>query len=185
MPISTERWNVYYLFYPFWSLHYHWKGLLKKPPQSELQIFCACEPVGLGLWGLRFLKFWKNRDQYITNMCWNEKKKSQKKIGYSESTQIWVDMKCPNSWKKKFYIEKNTKSQNGKISDQKKIGHSTSTQTRVDMKCPNSWKKNSNNPKCEKNTTLYNAILRIARNFLETTENIKISTHPFYHINLG
>ena len=37
-----------------------------------------------------------------------------------------------------------------------------------------------------KNTyTLYNAILRIARNFLETRENIKISTHPFYHINLG
>ena len=33
--------------------------------------------------------------------------------------------------------------------------------------------------------TLYNAILRIARNFLETGENIKISTHPFYHINLG
>ena len=34
-------------------------------------------------------------------------------------------------------------------------------------------------------TTLYIAILRIARNFLETRENIKISTHPFYHINLG
>ena len=33
--------------------------------------------------------------------------------------------------------------------------------------------------------TLYNAMLRIARNFLETRENIKISTHPFYHINLG
>ena len=33
--------------------------------------------------------------------------------------------------------------------------------------------------------TLYNAILRIARNFLETRENIKISTNPFYHINLG
>ena len=32
--------------------------------------------------------------------------------------------------------------------------------------------------------TLYNAILRIAKNFLETKENIKISTHPFYHINL-
>ena len=32
--------------------------------------------------------------------------------------------------------------------------------------------------------TLYNTILRIARNFLETRENIKISTHPFYHINL-
>ena len=29
--------------------------------------------------------------------------------------------------------------------------------------------------------TLYNAILSIARNFLETWENIKISTHPFYH----
>ena len=28
--------------------------------------------------------------------------------------------------------------------------------------------------------TLYNAILRIPRNFLETRENIKISTHPFY-----
>ena len=33
--------------------------------------------------------------------------------------------------------------------------------------------------------TLYNAILRIARNFRETRENIKISTHLFYHINLG
>ena len=33
--------------------------------------------------------------------------------------------------------------------------------------------------------TLYNAILRIARKFLETRENIKILTHPFYHINLG
>ena len=33
--------------------------------------------------------------------------------------------------------------------------------------------------------TLYNAILRIARIFLETRENIKISTHPFYHVNLG
>ena len=33
--------------------------------------------------------------------------------------------------------------------------------------------------------TLYNAILRIVRNFLKTRENIKISTHPFYHINLG
>ena len=32
--------------------------------------------------------------------------------------------------------------------------------------------------------TLYNVILRIARNFLETSENIKISTNPFYHINL-
>ena len=32
--------------------------------------------------------------------------------------------------------------------------------------------------------TLYNAILRIARNFLETRESIKISTHPFYHVNL-
>ena len=32
-------------------------------------------------------------------------------------------------------------------------------------------------------STLYNAILRIARNFLETKENIKISTHPFYHVN--
>ena len=27
--------------------------------------------------------------------------------------------------------------------------------------------------------TLYNAILRIARIFLETRENIKISTHPY------
>ena len=33
--------------------------------------------------------------------------------------------------------------------------------------------------------TLYNAILRIARNFLENRENIKILTHPFYRINLG
>ena len=33
--------------------------------------------------------------------------------------------------------------------------------------------------------TLYNAILRIARNFLEIRENINILTHPFYLINLG
>ena len=32
--------------------------------------------------------------------------------------------------------------------------------------------------------TQYNTILRIPRNFLETRESIKISTHPFYHINL-
>ena len=32
--------------------------------------------------------------------------------------------------------------------------------------------------------TLYNTILRIVRNFLETSENIKILTHSFYHINL-
>ena len=31
-------------------------------------------------------------------------------------------------------------------------------------------------------TTLYNVILRIARNLLETRENIKIESHPFYHI---
>ena len=29
---------------------------------------------------------------------------------------------------------------------------------------------------------LYNVILRIARNLLETRENIKIESHPFYHI---
>ena len=33
-------------------------------------------------------------------------------------------------------------------------------------------------------TSLYNIILRISRNLLETRENIKISTHPFYHTNL-
>ena len=32
--------------------------------------------------------------------------------------------------------------------------------------------------------TLYNIILSRARNFLETRENGKISTHPVYHINL-
>ena len=32
--------------------------------------------------------------------------------------------------------------------------------------------------------TLYNEILRIARNFLETRENVKISTHPVYRMNL-
>ena len=31
---------------------------------------------------------------------------------------------------------------------------------------------------------LYNVLLSIARNFLETRESIKISTHPFYHVNL-
>ena len=30
--------------------------------------------------------------------------------------------------------------------------------------------------------TLYNAILRIARNLLETRENIKIESHSFYHL---
>ena len=38
--------------------------------------------------------------------------------------------------------------------------------------------------KINETLTLYNVILRIGRNFLETRENIKISTHPFYHINL-
>ena len=33
--------------------------------------------------------------------------------------------------------------------------------------------------------TLYNTKLRIVRNFLKTRENIKISSHPFYYINLG
>ena len=33
--------------------------------------------------------------------------------------------------------------------------------------------------------TLYNVILRIAWNMLETRKNIKILTHPFYNINLG
>ena len=33
--------------------------------------------------------------------------------------------------------------------------------------------------------TLYNVMLRIARNFLESRENIKIFTHPLYHVNLG
>ena len=46
------------------------------------------------------------------------------------------------------------------------------------------WKKYINWVLKQTNT-LYNAILRIARNFLETRENIKISTHPFYHINLA
>ena len=32
--------------------------------------------------------------------------------------------------------------------------------------------------------TLYNVILHISRNFLETRENFKISIHPFYHTNL-
>ena len=32
--------------------------------------------------------------------------------------------------------------------------------------------------------TLYNVLLRIARNLLETRENVKISTHPFFHTNL-
>ena len=35
-----------------------------------------------------------------------------------------------------------------------------------------------------KDRTLYNIILRIARNFLETRKNFKILTHPFYHTNL-
>ena len=33
------------------------------------------------------------------------------------------------------------------------------------------------------NYTLYNDVLRIARNLVETRENIKIESHPFYHIN--
>ena len=32
--------------------------------------------------------------------------------------------------------------------------------------------------------TLYNILLRIARNFLETRKNFKISIHPFYRTNL-
>ena len=38
---------------------------------------------------------------------------------------------------------------------------------------------NWNTNKC----TLYNAILRTPRNFLETREKVKILNHPFYHIN--
>ena len=37
-------------------------------------------------------------------------------------------------------------------------------------------------PKPKLADTLYNVILRIARNLLETRENIKIESHPFYHI---
>ena len=70
----------------------------------------------------------------------------QKKLGHSTSTQTWVDMKCPNSWKKPFpNVPKNLKKYrvlNWKnVGPKKKLGHSTSTQTWVDMKCPNSWKK--------------------------------------------
>ena len=32
--------------------------------------------------------------------------------------------------------------------------------------------------------TLYNVLLRMARNLLETRENVKILTHSFYHTNL-
>ena len=39
-------------------------------------------------------------------------------------------------------------------------------------------------PNHSKNWYLHCIILRIARNFVETRENIKILTHPFYHINL-
>ena len=48
---------------------------------------------------------------------------------------------------------------------------------RVIQNMKNTWAK-------ELVHTLYNVILRIARNFLETRENVKISTHPFYHTNL-
>ena len=36
--------------------------------------------------------------------------------------------------------------------------------------------------KRDKTSTLYNVILRIARNLLETRENIKIESHSFYHL---
>ena len=39
-------------------------------------------------------------------------------------------------------------------------------------------------PKPKLADPLYNVLLGIARNFLETRENVKISTHPFYHTNL-
>ena len=35
-----------------------------------------------------------------------------------------------------------------------------------------------------KGHTLYNVLLRMARNLVETREKVKISTHPFYHTNL-
>ena len=40
------------------------------------------------------------------------------------------------------------------------------------------------NPKerAESGFTLYNDILRIARNLMETRENIQIESHPFHHI---
>jgi hypothetical protein len=47
-------------------------------------------------------------------------------------------------------------------------------------------KVNEKKKKCVKRVsifyTLYDVILRIARNLLETRENIKIESHPFYHV---
>ena len=42
--------------------------------------------------------------------------------------------------------------------------------------------KQTGNPTKNRLHTLYKVILRIARNLLETRENIKIESHPFYHI---
>ena len=44
------------------------------------------------------------------------------------------------------------------------------------------WSKSFAGHGCSSKHTLYNDILRIARNLLETRENIKIDIHPFYHI---
>ena len=46
----------------------------------------------------------------------------------------------------------------------------------------NTEKNKTNENRGDLQGTLYNDILRIARNLLETRENIKIETYPFYHI---
>ena len=55
----------------------------------------------------------------------------------------------------------------------------------ISFKSLNDWKGKEDEFKTLLEHTLYNTILRTARNFLETRENVKISTRPFYHINLG
>ena len=56
-----------------------------------------------------------------------------------------------------------------------------SSLTTISIQWPTSWSLEGKIIKTSEGT-LYNVILRIARNLLETRENIKIESHPFYHI---
>ena len=70
--------------------------------------------------------------------CKYRKTMSQKIVGHSESTQRWVDTKCPN-------IPKIEKKSLGKCSNQSKCNYTETTCRKnkerwVDTKCPNRWK---------------------------------------------
>ena len=120
-----------------------------------------------------------------------------------------VDLVCRNNWVLKQFIllEKNSKKLNWESDNDDNLSLITQSSRREKIHCIYFWTVSSALPNwCKlvyglfgqskmpvhsisaltsrEGITLYNAILHIARNFLETRENIKILTHPFYHINL-